>query len=309
MIMRIIYFMLIFMISLTSAAFACTPQPHLLFPTVLIVFLGFLGVLYYRTLETDRIVYFVIILFFVVLTGPAIPAFMFITLPLGIMIFYSAVSEDRITVKKLGPKGYKKVDNLGCALQVLILFSLIFHILIIPVILMVIYILCVKKKKIPLEAPKEDDIIITDDEGRFVVSNEAPGKQKVAVAIIFVISLLTAPLYAVHIGTSVKSIILFFSLIMLTLGLLLVRSIIRRAGIPKKEWISRVAISGILFISVSLITLNIKTNTFFGASFSNFFSVLGVKKIQFIIVFLLLLLAPCLFFIEEYMVKRNLSKA
>ncbi|MEQ8186607.1 MAG: hypothetical protein ABRQ39_01440 [Candidatus Eremiobacterota bacterium] len=48
-------------------------------------------------------------------------------------------------------------------------------------------------------------------------------------------------------------------------------------------------------------------NSFFGSNMDNYISVLVVKKLQFLVVFFMLLIVPALFICEEYLVKRKLS--
>ena len=82
---------------------------------------------------------------------------------------------------------------------------------------------------------------------------------------------------------------------------------IRKSGIPREEWVSRLVVSGLLFFTVAGITLNIKMNSFFGSNMGNYISVLAVKKIQLLVVFFMLLIVPALFIYEDYLVKRKLS--
>jgi len=102
---------------------------------------------------------------------------------------------------------------------------------------------------------------------------------------------------------------MFFSLFMLVLAMIFIRTIIRRSGIPADEWKKRLIISGSLFFIAAFMTWSIKVNTFFGSSMDNFLAVLIVKKEQFLIVFLLLLIAPIMFIGEEYIVKKRLKQS
>ncbi|MCL5773234.1 MAG: hypothetical protein M1536_02505 [Firmicutes bacterium] len=136
-------------------------------------------------------------------------------------------------------------------------------------------------------------------------TEEVPAVQKSIALAIFVIVLLTIPFYAFYLGSNPGAVILFFSLLLIVLSMIFIRSIIRKTGIPKEEWISSVFVSGFIFLAVALITFSLKMTTTFGSNIDNYINMLLIKKSEFFLLFLALLAAPVIFLYEELRAKRK----
>jgi len=274
-------------------ALACVPQPFLFYPMNIMALLMFAGILYFKKYQSKYLVYYLLMLFLGGFIAPVIPVYLFMTLPAIIILFVSSVADESTKRKIICVCGY-----------VLVIMA-VFVVPVVTIPLIILYFIQKRKNK-----PVEGEINKScEDKRKIELSERAPEKQQIIAAIVFITILLTIPLYALYIGTDVKGIIMFFSLFMLVLAMIFIRTIIRRSGIPADEWKKRLIISGSLFFIAAFMTWSIKVNTFFGSSMDNFLAVLIVKKEQFLIVFLLLLIAPIMFIGEEYIVKKRLKQS
>ncbi|MEQ8221934.1 MAG: hypothetical protein ABRQ37_06495 [Candidatus Eremiobacterota bacterium] len=281
--MVFIYFLLLFIISSTPFACACVPQTFLIYPMNAIVLLGFTGMLYFHKFQPKHLIYYMLTALFLGFIFPAIPVFSVFTFPIGIILFITAFVSDS-----------SPALSYGCGAVILLILLMLIPVLSIPALIIAIILFSLRRRT-------------SDKKQADMNSNEVSRTQKIVTGIIFTLVLLTVPLYAIYIGTDVRGILLFFSLLMVVLAIIFIRSIIRRSGIAREEWLSRLVVSGLLFFTVAGITLNIKMNTFFGSNMDNYMSVLAVKKMQFLLVFFMLLIVPALFICEEYLVKRKLA--